>query len=159
MSIYYFDASALAKRYTRESGSEWTTGITNATANQIVLLSEITLAEVAAVLAAKHRAPQGITKKELEHALSRFLAECDQEYLLLQVDRSVIDLAVELTQRHRLRGYDAVQLATAWLGNQDLITGHYPPLTFIAADNDLLHAARAEGLDVDNPLEHTTGMP
>jgi hypothetical protein len=33
----------------------------------------------------------------------------------------VIDLAVDLTQRHRLRGYDAVQRATALVANRHLV--------------------------------------
>lgn len=56
-----------------------------------------------------------------------------------------------LTQRHRLRGYDAVQLAAALLANQPLIAAGLPALTFIAADEDLIAAARAEGLPAENP--------
>ena len=73
-----------------------------------ILLAEITLAEVAAALAAKHRAPGGITQEQRDRVLSRFLQDCAEHFLLLPVDRSVIDRAVELAQRHRLRGYDAV---------------------------------------------------
>jgi predicted nucleic acid-binding protein len=82
------------------------------------------------------------------------LQDCAETFLLLQVDRSVIDQAVELTQSHRLRGYDAVQLATALVANDDLVEQEHSPLVFVASDNDLLAAARAEGLTADNPLEH-----
>lgn len=154
MTDYYLDASALVKRYAPESGSDWVLEVTAPTASNVVILSEITLAEVAAALAAKQRAPQGLTLAERDRALSRFLQDCAESFLLLQVDRGVIDRAVELTQSHRLRGYDAVQLASALLANDDLVEQEHPPLVFVACDDDLLTAAGAEGLQTDNPLDH-----
>jgi len=50
-----------------------------------------------------------------------------------------------------LGGYDAVQLATALTANAVLTAANLPPLVFVAADDDLLAAARAEGLSVENP--------
>ncbi len=67
------------------------------------MLAPITLAEVATALAAKHRAPGGITQQQRDRALSRFLQDCDEHFLLLPVDWPVIDRAVALTQKHRLR--------------------------------------------------------
>jgi hypothetical protein len=61
MTDYYLDTSALVKRYTDEPGSGWIRQITDLPADNSVLLAEITLAEVAAALAAKHRASGGIT--------------------------------------------------------------------------------------------------
>ena len=52
---------------------------------------------------------------------------------------------------HRLRGYDAIQLATALMTNETLTAAGLPSLIFIAADDDLLAAARDEGLAADNP--------
>lgn len=154
MTDYYLDASALVKRYAPETGSNWVVGITDPMAGNTIILSEITLAEVAAALSAKQRAPQGLTLEERDRALGRFLQDCGESFVLLQVDRQVIDQAVELTQAHRLRGYDAVQLATALLANGDLVEQGHPPLVFVASDDDLLAAARAVGLLVDNPLNH-----
>jgi uncharacterized protein len=56
-----------------------------------------------------------------------------------------------LTQNHKLRGYDAVQLATSLVANGVLITAGLSHLTFVAADDDLVVAARAEGLAAENP--------
>jgi predicted nucleic acid-binding protein len=58
---YYLDASALVKHYADEAGSVWIRQITDREAEHIIMVAEITLAEVAAALAAKHRAPGGIT--------------------------------------------------------------------------------------------------
>jgi predicted nucleic acid-binding protein len=59
-----------------------------------------------------------------------------------------------LTQSYRLRGYDAVQLATALVTNGLLETQSISSLVIVTADNDLNSAAAAEGLPVENPLNH-----
>lgn len=154
MSDYYLDASALAKRYAPEPGSGWMLHIADSTVGHTILLSEITLVEVAAALGAKQRSPNGLTIAVRDRALSRFVQDCQDHYLLLKVDRDAIDRAVEFTQRHPLRGYDAVQLATAWVANEELLAAKVAPLIFITSDRDLLNAAREEGLATQNPLDH-----
>lgn len=154
MTGYCLDASALVKRYAEEPGSVWVLHITHPTAQHAILLAEITLAEVGAAMAAKQRAPGGLTLEERDRALSRFLQDCDEHFLLVPVDRGVIDRAVELTQRHRLRGYDAIQLATALVASEELTAQALPSLVFVASDADLLTAAKAEGLSAENPLDH-----
>lgn len=154
MTDNYLDASALVKRYADESGSTWIRQITDTAAQHTILLAEITLAEVAAALAAKQQAPGGITQEQRERVLSRFLQDCAEHFVLLPIDRLVIDRAVELTQRHRLRGYDAVQLATALVATETLQTQNLASPIFIAADGDLLAAAAAKHLSVENPLVH-----
>lgn len=154
MTGYCLDASALVKRYAEESGSAWVLHITDTPAQHTILLAEITLAEVGAAIAAKQRAPGGLTLEERNRALSRFLQDCDEHSLLAPVDRGVIDRAVELTQRYRLRGYDALQLATALVASDELTAQALPPLVFVANDDDLLTAANAEGLSAENPMDH-----
>jgi predicted nucleic acid-binding protein len=154
IACYYLDASALVKRYAPEAGSRWVADLTASGTDTAILLSEITLAEVAAALAAKHRSAHGFTEKQRDRALSRFLQECDEHLTLLQVDRQVIDLAVTLTQGHRLRAYDAVQLASGLMAQRDLAGQGYTPVTFVAADGDLLATAHALGLAIENPLDH-----
>lgn len=154
MTDYYLDASALVKRYSDEPGSNWIRQITDQNAENTVLVAEITLAEVSAALAAKHRATGGITRQQMERIFSRFLQDCNEYFLLLPVDRPVIDLAVDLAQIHRLRGYDAVQLAAAMEIAETLRSQNLAPCVFVASDEDLLSAASDNNLNVENPLEH-----
>ena len=154
MSDYFLDASALVKRYADEAGSAWMRRITESSAENTILLAEITLAEVAAALAAKARAPNSFSLTQRDRALSRFLQDCDEQFILLAVDRPVIERAVTLTQSHRLRGYDAVQLATALVAGQALETVQRTPPVFVASDEDLLAAASAEHLVTVSPLDH-----
>ena len=60
------------------------------------------------------------------------------------MDRLVIDRAVMLIQNHRLRSYDAVQLATALVTSETLQSQNLSPTIFVASDDDLLTAAAAE---------------
>jgi predicted nucleic acid-binding protein len=59
--------------------------------------------------------------------------------------------AADLTQRHPLKAYDALQLAVA-LHYGQILSGH--PFTFVSGDSTLLAAAQAEGLVTENPFDH-----
>lgn len=154
MSHFFLDSSALVKRYSPERGSAWVKSLTDPASGHIIIVAEISLAEVAAALAAKHRAPQGLSREELTDATADFLGHCNSEYQLVPVARLIIERAVSLTQHHRLRGYDAVQLGAALVTNQVLTDAALAALTCVTADDDLLHAARAEGLSSENPNMH-----
>lgn len=153
MTTYYLDTSALVKRYASEPGSGWIRSVTDAASGHTIVVSELALVEVSAALAAKQRAPHGITVDARDRALSRFLQDCAERFLLAQVERLVIDRAVALTQNHRLRGYDAVHLATALVANDDLVAASCPPVVFVASDHDLLSAAQAESLLIQEPSD------
>jgi len=152
--IYFLDASAVVKRYVCEVGSGWVRALADPTDGRRIILAEITLAEVAAALAARKRAPGGISRRQRDALLTAFLADCLRHFHLRAVSRAVIDSAVHLTQHHRLRGYDAIQLATALAVNDVLLAAQLPGLTFVAADDDLIEAAHTEGLAVENPNNH-----
>ena len=155
MSNYYLDSSALLKRYVREIGSVWVNQISSIAYQHSIFTSELTIAETAAVLAAKSRAPGGISKTRYKRLLSRFLEDCEQVYTLIPVQRLIIDRAVLLSQVYRLRGYDSVQLATAITARNVLMAANSPvELIFVASDNDLLVAAQGENLLIEAPENH-----
>lgn len=151
MSLYYLDASALAKRYLTETGTKWIQTLTDPAVGNAILIAEITQVEIAAALAARHRAPSGITQQVRNQAVSLLLHHCTSDYLMIPTSTLIIVKALNLTQNHRLRGYDAVQLATASIVNTQYISAGLLPLTFITADTDLVVAAQAEGFSTDNP--------
>lgn len=154
MSNFYLDSSALVKRYLTETGSNWVRRLIDPTTGNSIAVAEITQVEVAAALAARHRAPGGITRRERDGAVDLLARHCQTEYWLVALSPSILDQAVDLTQNHRLRGYDAVQLATALAANDSLVATGLPSLTFVAADDDLLAAASNEGLTTENPNDY-----
>lgn len=154
MSSFFLDSSALVKRYLTETGSAWVRDLTAPGTESTVVVAEITLVEVAAALAARHRAPGGISLSERDSAINLLASHFTTEYQLVPVSRFILDNAVLLTQNHRLRGYDAIQLAAALAANQTLLQAGLPGLTFAAADRDLISAARQAGVQVEDPNDH-----
>jgi len=154
MSLYYLDSSALVKRYVTETGTRWIQGLTDPASGNTVIIATLTRIEAAAALAARHRAPGGITRAERDGAVALLDRHCNREYILIPNDSAILDRALILTQNHRLRGYDAVQLATALIVNDRYLAAGLSALTFVAADDDLLAAAQTEGLASDNPNAH-----
>jgi predicted nucleic acid-binding protein len=148
----YFDSSALVKRYITESGTTWVQTWCDSP-NQTVAVAEIGLVEIAAAFAAKLRGGF-ITQAAYRNARADLAIDARDEYVLVTVNRSLVDEAIDLTAQHRLRGYDAVHLACALRLHHALIAHDLAPLTFICADDDLLAAAAAEGLLTDNPNRH-----
>ncbi|MEK6304636.1 MAG: hypothetical protein AABO41_28465 [Acidobacteriota bacterium] len=59
-----------------------------------------------------------------------------------------------MAEKHALRGYDAVQLAAALKANEERVSNGLAPLTVVSADAELNDAARAEGLNVENPTSY-----
>lgn len=154
MITVYLDASALVKRYSPETGTHWLESELFASPVHVLITAEFTIVEVFSALAAKHRAPRGITVEERDEAVADFLGDCAHRYQLIGINRAIIEQAATLTQNHRLRAYDAIHLATALTVNHLLLEQNLLPLTFVAADNDLLIAAEREGMNIENPNEH-----
>lgn len=144
--VYYFDSSATVKRYASEKGSHWIKEIVEPGAGNIIYISQIGVVEIAAALSRKVRT-QELTRENYEAALQLFLADVQNEEY---ITANLIQLAVELTKRHPLRGYDAVHLATALSLNTALVDSGTPTIVVVTADRILREAARAEGLLAEN---------
>ena len=86
MSLNYLDASALAKRYLTEKGTKWIQTLTDPVAGNTILIAEITQVEIAAALAARHRAPSGITQQERNQAVSLLIYHCSTEYMMIPLN-------------------------------------------------------------------------
>ncbi len=149
MTIFYMDTSALGKRYMAEIGSGWIIKQTRPAAGNVILISDLTTVEVCSALARKRRLKQ-LSAADGARLRGEFLTQVDEEYLALAVDAPVLARARNLVDKHPLRTLDAVQLASAL----EAIAVFGEPLSFVSADTDLLTAAAAEGLAVDNPLAH-----
>jgi predicted nucleic acid-binding protein len=142
------------KRYLAETGSAWVESLCADEANNAVAIARFGLVETAAAFAAKRRG-QFITDSEYESALDELLRDAGERYRLIAVGQTVIDNAIQLTRRQKLRGYDAIHLACALALNKPLVDQHLPLLIFVAADDNLLATARSEGLVTENPNDHS----
>ena len=133
--IYFLDTSALVKAYVREHGTEEVRKLFR----RPLAISMLSVVEVRS----------GLRRREREGALSP--AHVDAILSAIKVDfaemwavearKGVLESAAELLDRHPLRAYDAVQLASA-----TAIQRRAKAVTFVCADAALNQAATAEGL-------------
>lgn len=150
--LYYLDTSALVKRYMVESGSLWVQDL-YLQPNSLMVTSLLTLVEAAAAFGRKWRLGD-IDRETYRQALDRLRQEFHRGHVVLDVEPAMADLAVTLTERHPLRGYDALHLAAALSTVRRMRLGQQVQVVFVSADRALLAAAAAEGLAVENPLAH-----
>ncbi len=135
----YFDASALVKRYVWETGS---TTVRRLLASGIPATSRLSEIEIAS----------GIIRRAREGAFpparrDRMLAALQRDLPAVAVVEMIPDVtagARALLLRHPLRSGDAIQLASCLYLQREL----GGPVAFVAFDQRLVNAARAEGLTV-----------
>jgi predicted nucleic acid-binding protein len=153
MSAYFFDSSALVKRYVAEIGTTWVRSLVTPTAGNITLVAHITSVEI--VSGAMRRKRDGSISPRIAHAV-RLLVDrhTRREYTIVALTEPVSQRAENLLEVYPLRAYDAVQLASALESNIRVVAAGLPPLIFVSADQRLLSAANAEGLATDDPNAH-----
>jgi predicted nucleic acid-binding protein len=138
--MYYFDTSALVKRYAAEGGSAWVSALLDARPN--VFVSTFTFVEGVAALSRRSFPAKAAT-------LARFEADFHRGFSRIAVSPAVLEAAAWLARERRLRAGDALQLASALVVFERL-----PRLVFVCADDDLNAVARVEGMRAENPNEH-----
>jgi hypothetical protein len=151
--VLYFDASALVKRYLRESGSDEVDNLFNR--KERLFTSVLSFAEVHAAFGRKlHN--RGINRSVFERAKSGFVD--DYLFALDTLDLGVGTMAAvpSLIERHPIRGADAVQLSSAlWLRDMTRLVPSFAvgdnAVRFVTADERLARFARQAGLEVSVP--------
>ena len=136
--IAYLDASALVKLYIAERGSRETIALT--AQSEMVATSIVSRAEVAAVLAKAVRV--GLVTEPVARRAQRAFDRDWHDLLRVPVTEALVDRARTLAWNHALRGYDAVQLASALMWQEsvgmEVIVGTF--------DGQLWTAAQQAGL-------------
>ena len=153
MPAYFFDSSALVKRFAGEAGSSWVIGILKPSAKNKIYIAAITSVEVIAAVERRKRTGN-LSVIEANKAVQRFERSLTNRYAFVEVNQNVINRAHLIVKNHGLRGYDAVQLAACLIANAERIALGASPLVLISADKELNGAATAEKLTVDNPNNH-----
>ena len=149
MSTLFFDSSALAKRYMPETGTAWVRSRTSTTAQNDIVIAQISPVELISAFARQYHDGQ-IDLAILQAFRRLMMRHVQNQYHVLALSNAIVSQALVLHETHRLRAYDSVQLAAALELNTRL-TSAGRSLIFIAADVRLLQAAATEGLATDNP--------
>lgn len=138
--ILYLDTSSLVKLYVREDGSDEVKALFDGA--RVVATSQVAYAEACAAFARKHR--QGDFTDEQYHTVITNLQQHWGAYFAIDVSWPVSKLAGALAERHSLRGFDAIHLASALT----LKTRLGSTITFSSSDHKLEATAQSESLEV-----------
>jgi predicted nucleic acid-binding protein len=139
--LLYLDASAWVKRYVQESGSAEVHRLFQQ--RERMASSSLGYVEVVAALARR------VVPNDLAFVNERLKNDW-RDMAHVPVAESVMHRAAEFARQYKLRGADAVHLATA-LELRTSLTSLDEDVVLVASDDTLLHAAEAAGLSVFNP--------
>ena len=112
MAFYFFDSSAIVKRYAVESGSPWIFKILRPSSQNLAFVAGIAGAEVVAALARKRKG-QVLSPAEASKAIRRFKRHFSRRFQKISISDKVVATAMIYADRYELRGYDSIQLAAA----------------------------------------------
>jgi len=153
MAAYYADSSVLVKRHIPETGSAWFTSLADPLSGNTVVTARISLVEIYSALNRRVR-EASITRADYISVISDLNSIWSTDYEIIELTQPLIDDTRLLCERHPLRAYDAVQLASTLHAQRIRLSLGMSALVFLSADNRLLTAAQAEGFAADDPNLH-----
>ncbi|GAC1632314.1 MAG: hypothetical protein NVS4B11_33080 [Ktedonobacteraceae bacterium] len=150
MASYFLDTSAIIKYYFNEQGHIWMLEHCSPEQENKLYISQAALVEVVASMCRKTR-EQKITVAQRDNLIETFRQDSQDTYITSLVTVDMYTFAGNLCRLHKLRAYDAVQLACVLsLRDEALVNQAIAPI-FVCADLELLEVAVAEGLSIENP--------
>lgn len=150
MALYFLDTSAIVKRYFPEQGHTWITHLCDSEQEHDLYISQVALVEVVAATCRRER-EHSVSLGERNTLITTFRQDSRDSYEIWPVTTEIYTFAGDLCRSHRLRAYDAVQLACALAIRVAAIANQAPEPIFVCADLGLLAVATNEGLGVENP--------
>ncbi|MBM3238445.1 type II toxin-antitoxin system VapC family toxin [Candidatus Poribacteria bacterium] len=155
MNSFYFDASGLAKRYSSEVGTPLVNYLfANVTSNRMMCLT-IGACEVVWIFVRKKNRGD-ITSTAFNQAIVDFQTEVINAagFTLISAEDELVIASFDLIEEHSINSTDAILLNSALNIAADLRRAGND-LVVVAADERLLRAARAEGLETFNPEKNS----
>lgn len=134
--IVYLDTSSLVKLYVEEKGSRMVRDLVEPA--ELVATSVVTYVEARAALA-RQRREGGLTAAGFAQAKNDFEMDWPR-YLAVEVNEAVCRRAGDLAEKHHLRGFDSLHLASYLSLNGDGVR----QIRFSSFDEALNRAARKE---------------
>ncbi len=150
MATYFLDTSALVKRYFPEQGHAWIVTLCGVAQDQDLYISQAALIEAVAAICRRER-ERSITTAERDTLIDTFRQDSRDSYNVWPVTNDTYTFAGDLCRSHRLRAYDAVQLACVLHLRDKALVNQAPAPIFVCADNNLIEITIAGGLSIENP--------
>lgn len=137
--ILYLDTSSLVKLYIEENESSEVDDLVKS--SEFTATSLVAYAEARAAFARRFR-EKAFTSNEYDRIKKSFDKDWSR-YLILNVTENMIQLAGNLAEKHALRGFDSIHLASALTLRQEISS----PIVFSCFDDNLQKASEQEDLD------------
>lgn len=148
MSFFFLEATAFARLFVREPGTEALIRLMESVEDNRKLISAATPLEVYAAIRRRERSGH-ITPEAAVAALERLRVE-SARMVQQPVNPGVLEAARQLLDRTQLRWPETLQLGAA-LAARDMFPGTH--ITFVSASPSMLDAAKAEGLEAVDPAK------
>src|SRR5687768_16914635 len=102
MTAYYFDTSALVKRYIAEAGSAWVRQATDPANRNALYTSRLTGPELIAAVVRRARGAN-VPAADLQASLAAFRLDWQAEYRPVEITIALVERAMALAEQHGLR--------------------------------------------------------
>lgn len=151
MNTFYWDASALAKRYAPELGTSLVNHLFAYVALERMMCLVIGTGEVISILV-RRKNDNRINADDFSQALENFRAEVidSAAFQLVSIEDALVLASHSFIEQHSLNATDALVLRSA-LDAAAMARPAGNDTVLVASDRRLLRAAQAEGLQTFNP--------
>ncbi len=149
-SIFYFDASALVKRYKIEKGSDAVNKIFEYQGGfeSLLFAARLTIVEMGSVGMRLQR-DGVISLEEAYNLYYTFQMESKSRFIFLDVNSQIETNAIDIMSKNPLKASDAIQLSTALY----LHSIYGDDFHFITSDRQLFNAAQSAMLNTLDPVD------
>ena len=146
MTCYFLEASAFARLFVRETGTEALIQLVESVEDNRKLIAASTPLEVYSAIRRRERAG-AITHQDAAEALDSLRTEAART-VQQPLNPAVLEAARQLLDKDTLRWPDALQIAAAQVA-REMFPG--TEIVFVASSQQMLDAARAEGFRTVDP--------
>jgi predicted nucleic acid-binding protein len=150
VSCYFLEATAFAKLFVREQGTDELIRLMEAVEDNRKLISASTPLEVYSAIRRRERSGD-LSTEDASAALDSLRLEAAR-MVQEPLNPAVLEAARQLLDRTTLRWPDTLQLAAATVA-RDMFQG--TEIIFVSASQQLLDAAKAEGFHALDPAKET----
>lgn len=139
MTSYFFDTSALVKRYHDEPGTERVDEILDIHENDVIVSSLLIVETVSAFRRKLNRGE--LSESELNQSVGAFFREALDDYVIVPMEESMLTFSFDLILEEDLRTLDSLQLSAGISIDREL-----DGAIFVTADHDLARIGDRRGL-------------
>lgn len=137
--LLYLDTSSLVKLYVEEEKSDFVSKLVGTV--EIIATSIVAYAEARAAFARRFRENAFTLKEYIQ--LKAIFDEDWNNYFILNITGNMVKMAGNLAEKHLLRGFDSIHLASALTLKHELGSS----IIFSCFDNTLKKASEHEGME------------